>query len=128
MRHHIGVSEDRTHIVQKIWGEITPGPAVKCTEESHALGISLGLHLYFVDATEARNIGGIFDNYELAYHMIDPAKVDRDAAIAILVHPDDHSHNFLETVARNAGYNVTLFRDREQALKHLLKKRSRAIR
>jgi hypothetical protein len=39
--------------------------------------------------------------------------------VALLVDPEDHSHDFVETVGRNAGLNVTLFRDRDAAKQYL---------
>jgi hypothetical protein len=41
--------------------------------------------------------------------------IDKYARIATLVNPDDHSHDFIETVARNAGLNVKIFTDPDQA-------------
>lgn len=40
--------------------------------------------------------------------------------VALLVDPDDHSHDFIEIVARNSGHDFTLFRDHEQVINHLL--------
>lgn len=40
-------------------------------------------------------------------------------AVALLVSPDDHSHDFIETVARNAGLNVTIFTDLQAAKAYL---------
>jgi len=37
------------------------------------------------------------------------------ARVALLVAPEDHSHDFVELVVRNAGYNVRLFRNEGQA-------------
>ena len=45
--------------------------------------------------------------------------IDLNAIVATLVSPDDHSHDFIETVSRNAGLNVTLFTDLDLAKQHL---------
>ena len=47
--------------------------------------------------------------------------IDTSAVVAVLVSPGDHSHDFIETVSRNSGLNVTLFTDRERAVAHLLR-------
>jgi hypothetical protein len=39
--------------------------------------------------------------------------------VAILVRPDDRSHDFAETAMKNAGLSVALFRDRERAIAYL---------
>ena len=46
--------------------------------------------------------------------------IDRNARVAVLRSPGDHSHDFIETVSRNAGLHVKLFTDRAKALAHLL--------
>lgn len=119
MHYKIGLSDDKTHIVQKMYGEITCEAAMKCAEASHALGKKLGINRFLVDATGARNIESSFDNYEFANRALNTAKIDRRAVVALLVSPDDTSHDFVETVLRNAGYNITLFRDRRQAERYL---------
>lgn len=43
------------------------------------------------------------------------------ARVAAVVSPEDHSHDFFETSARNNGMDFTLFRNREHAIRHLLR-------
>ncbi|MHB9027638.1 MAG: hypothetical protein ACYC9O_02595 [Candidatus Latescibacterota bacterium] len=73
-----------------------------------------------MDVTESRNIESSTKGYQFAHSDMMTDKIDRFARVAMLVSPGDHSHDFIETVSRNAGLNVTLFRDREQAVRHLL--------
>lgn len=71
--------------------------------------------------TESRNVDTISRIYEFAYEdMKTPEGIDKNARVALLVSPEDHSHDFVETVARNTGMDVTLFRDREAAINHLI--------
>jgi hypothetical protein len=115
------VSADGKYIIQKVVGDINSGLALKYNHESHALGHELGINRYLVDLTESHNVESVLGNYEFAYDkMPASAGVDLDAVVALVVEPDDHSHDFVETVARNAGLNVTLFRDRDVAIQHLL--------
>ena len=89
--------------------------------ETHALGDELGISRYLVEATEAVNVDSTLENYSFAYtDMQTPTGINKAAIVALLVSPDDHSHDFIETVSRNAGLNVTIFRDRELAIHHLL--------
>jgi hypothetical protein len=39
--------------------------------------------------------------------------------VAVVVAQGDHSHDFIETVARNSGLNVKLFTDRVEAMAFL---------
>lgn len=115
-------SADRKYIVQTITNEITRELAIKYNEDAHALGKSLGINKYLVDLRKARNVDTTSNNYNFAYKDMqrDPF-VDVFARVAVVVSPDDHSHDFIETVARNSGLDVTLFTDWEKAVEHLMK-------
>jgi hypothetical protein len=115
-------SEDGKYIILKHYGEINSELAMKRNLEAHALGAKLGITRHLVDVTEARNVDSPMNTYKFAYEdMRIPPGINLNASVAVLVSPEDHSHDFVETVTRNAGQNVTLFRDRESAIKYLLK-------
>jgi hypothetical protein len=122
MSYTIYPSENRRYIVLKHWGEMNSEFGTTRVLEAHKLGAEIGITRYLVDLTEAINIDPVSKSYKYAYEdMSTPSGINRNARVAMLVSPDDHSHDFVETVLRNAGHNVTLFRDRELAIKHLLK-------
>jgi hypothetical protein len=111
-----------SHIVLKIKGNINRRTALQLNLEAHALGERLGIDHYLVDLTEARNTDTVIDSYDFAYHdMTGTPGLRPDARVALLVSPDDHSHDFIEVVAQNAGLLVTLFTDYDQAVHHLLR-------
>jgi len=84
--------------------------------EGHSLGKELGINRYLVDTTGARNTDTIKDSYDFAYaDMRNTNDIDKTAVVALLVSPVDHSHDFIETVARNTGLNVTQFTERRLA-------------
>ncbi len=117
----ISLSDDESYIIVKILGKQTAELAMKQNLEAHAFGDELGIGRYLVDATEAVNVDSTLENYSFAYtDMQTPTGINKAAIVALLVSPDDHSHDFIETVSRNAGLNVTIFRDRELAIHHLL--------
>jgi len=123
MKYTIKPSADGLYIVLKVKGEITREQAMKQNVEAHALGRKLGINRYLVDATQCRNVETVSNNYGFAYQdMAEADDIDRTARVATLVSPDDHSHDFIETVAKNSGLNMTLFRNRKQAVEHLTKK------
>ena len=118
------VVEDEKYIILVGKGEINSGDRYVLMQpliEAHELAKKMGIRKILVDVTEARNALRILDNYEIVTHTIaqEPA-IDRHMRVALLVSPDDHSHDFTETVARNAGFNFRLYRDRTQALASLL--------
>jgi hypothetical protein len=121
----ITISEDEKYIIIVGKGEIGSGDPTVLMQpliEAHELAMKLGIRNILVDVTEARNALKVIDNYNIVYKMItQEPSVDRSARVALLVAPDDHSHDFTETLARNAGFNLTLYRDRAQALESLSK-------
>jgi hypothetical protein len=48
--------------------------------------------------------------------------INQKARTAMLVSPNDHSHDFIEALFRDSGADVTLFHDRDLAVWHLMQK------
>jgi hypothetical protein len=120
MAHSIDPSEDGDYIVLKEEGDYTREIAMDHSLDAHALGAELGIRCYLVDVTEARNVESTLTNYRIANRDIkDNREIDQGACVAVLVDPDDDSHDFYETLAKNAGIDLTVFRDREAAIEHL---------
>jgi hypothetical protein len=68
------------------------------------VGRKMGINKYLVDVTKARNTDTVLGNYEFAYtDMKKTEGIDKYARVAVLVSPEDHSHDFVEIVARNAA-------------------------
>jgi hypothetical protein len=120
MNYTITPSEDGKYIIIKVQGEINRQIAMKQNREAHALGRKMGINRYLVDVTEARNTESNLDKYHFAYHDMKRDKdIDIYARVATLVSPGDHSHDFIETVSRNAGLNVKIFTDPDLAKQFL---------
>jgi len=123
MPYSIKPSDDGKYIILKHWGDINRAQTTESNLEAHALAAELGITRHLVDVTEARHIDTALNTYKFAYEdmRLSPG-INKKARVAVLVSPEDHSHDFVETVARNAGQNVILFREREAAIKYLLEK------
>lgn len=67
-----------------------------------------------------KNVDSTLEQYEFVHSdMMRSSGVDKYARVAALVRTNDSSHDFLETVFRNVGFNLRLFRDRGAALNFL---------
>lgn len=119
MAHRISVSPDKAYILVTVTGEITARSAMEQNREAHALGERLGIDCYLVDVTDARNVDSTVDNYNFAYRDMQAPPINPRARVALLVRPGDHSHDFVETVSRNAGLDVTIFTNLSEARKFL---------
>jgi len=114
------LSDDSSYIILEVTGEITRESAIKGSIDAHKFGKEKGIKKYLVDCTNSRNVDSVFNNYQFAYHdMKHTEGIDATSIIVIVVSPEDHSHDFVETAARNNGLNFTLFRDRQKAIEFL---------
>lgn len=121
MDYTITPSIDGMFIILKIKGSINREIAMRLNLEAHALGKQLHVRRYLVDVTEAKNTDTITGNYNFAYSDMQQMEgIDKRACVATLVSPDDHSHDFIGTVARNAGLNVEIFTDADEARRFLM--------
>jgi hypothetical protein len=123
MSYEITVDENQQYIILTTHGDLTNQKAMEQNLEAHALGKQLGINRFLVDSTDSRYIGTPVSHYQFAYEELKTEpKIDAAARVAAVVSPEDHSHDFFETVARNNGMDFTLFRNRENAIRHLLRK------
>ncbi len=121
MSHEVFPSEDKKYIILKLKGKINGKAILKGIQEAHKLGDELCITKHLMDLSEARNIDSDTDKYYFANEDIQNYPgINMKVKVAVLVRPDDHSHDFAETVTRNAGQDITLFRDKESAIRYLL--------
>ena len=117
----ITLDESGDYIIIKVVGGLDRETAIGYIKDSHKLGAETGINKFLLDATEAVNVESTGDNFSFAAEELEIIEgFNRIAIVAMLVAEDDHSHDFVATVAQNAGQSVTLFRDREAAIQHLL--------
>ena len=75
-----------------------------------------GVNKFLVDVRGVKNTAATFEQYQLGYKDMAKFLLDRGSKIAICVDTHDHSHDFIETVFKNAGYHCHIFRDQPEAL------------
>ncbi len=98
------------------------------TIKAHKFGRKNGIKKYLTDLAKAINTDNINNNIDFfEIDMKKSAFIDKEAIVAVLVAPDDHSHDFIEAVSSKNGYNVKLFRDREKAVKYLQESKNHSI-
>lgn len=109
------------YIIIKIKGNLRRQDSMQIITEAYDVGAELGIQQYLMDVTEASHswplgVDYVFVNQDLQHQI----KFNRSARTAVLVSPEDVSHDFILTVAMNAGLNINVFRDRDDALEFLL--------
>ncbi len=116
MDYDVSVSENGNYIIIKVNVPMTNALGVRCGTDAKALGDQRGIERFLFDSRGAPNIESVTANYQFAYEDIGNFEFPRLARSALLVDPDDHSLDFMETVFLNAGYNVKLFSDEKEAI------------
>lgn len=116
MEYDIRVSRDGSYIVVRVRGAISRKSAGEFARPAQEKSEAVGIHRLLFDVSQARNIESVSGNYFYAYEDMQDIWLDKRIRYAILVSADDHSHDFVETAVRNAGYNACLFRDEAAAI------------
>lgn len=119
MQYQTSLSADQRYVYTKITGLVNVASMLECVLAAHQLARQAGVNRHLMDLTDARNYLSTLQNYHFAYNDMNRLDIDRLARIAMLVNPNDHSHDFLETLLRNNGRDVTLFTSREEAERYL---------
>ncbi|MFH1196810.1 MAG: hypothetical protein V1720_13995 [bacterium] len=109
MSYILTLSNDSVYLILRVRGDLTAKLALKYNLIAHNLGQEIGINRYLIDLTESRNVDSIINNYYFAYNDMNNPGIDKTAFTAFLVNADDKSHDIVETFAKNAGLNVSLF-------------------
>lgn len=120
MSYKIIFPDKGDYIIMEVHGEMDRALGLHIAEQAQVLGDEQNIRNFLVDVTNAVNVDSILDQYRFANEdLIRSDELNHYSKIAVLASPDDHSHDFVETVVRNVGINFKLFRSRDQALSFL---------
>ena len=116
MNYKISLSEDGTFIRIRVYvainGETEKEFAGKAITEAKQRNINR----FLVDVRGVRNVAKSFQQYLFGYEDIDRLGLSQSSKIAVLADETDRTHDFIETVLVNAGYDCRLFSDEKAAL------------
>jgi hypothetical protein len=120
MKYTVSLSSDRKFIVVYIDGPMTTELAVIVGKEANALALENNITSLFYDLRNSRNIQNGFKNYEFGYKDAEAIGFNKSFKIAVLTDPADRSHDLIETVMVNNGYNVKIFNVEKDAVNWLI--------
>jgi len=113
------VDAEKRYVHCKVLVDITIPIAMDFTIAIDELATKHDIKRMFFDLRGVRNIAGVGENYKYAHKELRDFK-RRYNIVAMLTDPDDHSHDFVETVTKNAGHTVKSFHTEQEALRWLL--------
>jgi hypothetical protein len=120
MINEVKVSDSGKYIIVSVNTDMTRELAERLSLEANHLARKNNTNLFFYDLRNSVNKESINSNYIFAKDNVKRIEPDFSNKIAWLVNQNDKSHDFVETVLRNSGHNVLIFRDEEAALSWLL--------
>ncbi|MES9968632.1 MAG: hypothetical protein ABW092_01275 [Candidatus Thiodiazotropha sp.] len=88
------------------------GIATRCRENN--------INRFLIDLRGAPSLIQAAHDYHFAHRDMKDINMPRNHRGALLVDPEDQSHNFFETVMVNTGYATRVFRDKQSAITWLL--------
>ena len=86
------------------------------TTDRYRLGQKNNILRFLFDVHGYPNIEKPHKTYKYTCKDIQTLYLSRKASVAFLVSADDYSHDFIEKVYINAGYNVRLYRKSDAAI------------
>ena len=116
MNFETTLSRDGTYVIVRVKEDISAEMEREFAEQAIRLAKKHNIKRFLVDVRGIPNVAGSLDNYLFAYEDITRFGLDATSRIAVLASPDDRSHDFIETVLRNAGYNCRMFSAEKNAL------------
>jgi len=115
MDYKIDFSTENGFVRIKVHNSITADLERSFAKEAIETASKNGVLNYYADVRGVKNVTSIIDQYTLAYEEMASFRLDRKSKIAIVHSLDDHSHDFIEVVFRNAGYSCKLFVSEDEA-------------
>ena len=119
MEYMISIAENRNYIIIKYFVPMTTEVALKSGPELERCATENGINRFLFDMWESPNIQSVTDNYYYANQDIQTFGFPRHSVSAFLIEPSDHSHDFITTALKNAGYTVDKFSTKDEAVKWL---------
>lgn len=116
MTKEIKISDSGKYIIVRVNEDMTRTLAESLGLEAMHLGSKKNLNKFLYDLRNSRNKETLNSNYIFVNQDLKRLEPNPENKIAMLTSPNDKSHDFIETVLRNAGYNVKLFIVEEEAI------------
>jgi hypothetical protein len=117
--YRISIAENRNYVIIKYLVPMTTELALKSGPELQRIANENDIKRYLFDMRESQNIQSAADNYFYANQDIQTFDFPRESRSAFLIEPSDHSHDFITTAFKNAGYLVDKFVTEDEAVKWL---------
>ena len=119
MEYEISIPKNGDYISIKVNQPVTADLGRRFAVDAARLAKEQNIKKFLCDVRNAPNLQSVSEDYFYANTEMDQFGFSKATRSALLVNPDDRSHDFIETAFRNAGYNVKIFTDESAAISWL---------
>lgn len=116
MAIEISPAASRKYQIVRVTEPITPAVSHELARQTEAFAEQTGVQARLFDVRATANIAPVSQIYDLAYKELDEIGIERATKAAILVSHNDRSHDFVELVLHNSGFNARMFTDEATAV------------
>jgi hypothetical protein len=120
MEYELSVSDDRRYINIRLYVPMTAKLSRTIAHDLADLSDETKIERFFFDLRGAVSELEVLSSYTMAYEDLEKIGPSRSHMSVFLTDVEDKSHDFMETLYRNAGFNVKQFKDKDTALAWLL--------
>ena len=114
--YQIALSDDGSYMRLTFLVDITNEIVDRSHIEMSRLSEETGVLKHLIDSSRVQAAQSATDMYMLIHKELSVSPVFRTFKIAIVTHPNDDSHDFIETLFFNSGVNGKLFKNEDEAL------------
>lgn len=114
--YEISLLDDGAIVACRVLRPVTVELAAAFSQAMEAASEASGAERFLTDVRGAPNMSRPAENYNYAHADMAELGLRRAVRAAVLADPEDQSHDFVETVSQNAGYDVRVFHDPTEAL------------
>lgn len=119
MKYKIEIAKSEKHLYAKCSENVSMQLALNIARDLTKKGNELNIFSCLLDYRGFKSIANLSEQYSFAHNEGSKAGFDIKWQIALLRDPEDNSSAFLETLMKNAGFNMKLFDDEKMAIKWL---------
>ena len=107
--YELNVTEGRTWIHARVCAPVTKALFLDCLKAAVERAAKCGMGNFLIDARSAPSIKTTVEDFDIANYRLQELGFERSSKSAIVVDPEDKTHDFFETCTMNAGYNWRIF-------------------
>ncbi len=119
LRFEIGLDPEMMFVSARAEGRLNKEADLDILRRCAAKAMDARCLRIFCDYSMARAAGSVLDIHEKA-GCLEQAGIPRAMRIALFYDQDEQKHRFWETVTRNRGYMVRVFKDKTAAIEWLI--------